>query len=168
MELYKVAVRTIFAFLFLYLITRLSGNRTPGQGTIFDFVLALILGDMIDNLLWADAPASQFVVGVGTLVVTHLLVEMASRSSVKFERMVGNSSVIFMRDGKLIRRVLRRERISENDVEEMLRQLGVERDQWSEVRSGWIEQNGRPSVELHPWAQGAQRRDADVVRRRMQ
>ncbi len=165
MELYKVAVRTLFAFLFLYLITRLAGNRTPGQGTVFDFVLALILGDMIDDILWAEVPASQFIVGVGTLVVVHLLMEMASRSSEKFERLVGSGDVIFMRDGRLIRHALRRERMSENDVEEMLRQLGVERDQWSHVRSGRIEQNGRPSVELHEWAEQAQRRDADEARK---
>lgn len=159
MELHKIAARCIFAFLFLLAITRLSGNRTPGQGTLFDFVLALILGDMIDDCLWAEVPASQFVIGAGTLVVIHLLVEMGGAASERFSRFVGGGETLFMRDGKLIRGALRRERMSEREVEWMLRRAGLARENWNRIERAWIEPDGRPGVILHEWAQSARAED---------
>lgn len=62
-ELHHIAVRAAFAFLTLLALLRVSGKRTIGKGTAFDFVLALVIGDLFDDLLWADVPASQFAVG---------------------------------------------------------------------------------------------------------
>jgi hypothetical protein len=73
-ELLHVAVRAAVAYLVLLALVRASGKRTVAQGTPFDFVLALILGDMVDDLLWGDVPAAGFVVAVGTLTLAHTLV----------------------------------------------------------------------------------------------
>ncbi len=72
MELYRIAVRAVFAYVFLHVIIRTSGNKTIGQASAFDFVLAVVLGDMVDDLLWTEVPASQFVVGIATLALTEL------------------------------------------------------------------------------------------------
>ena len=55
-------------FIFLLALVRLSGKRVVSEGTAFDFVLAVVLGDLIDNAIWGTAPVSQFVVAAGTLV----------------------------------------------------------------------------------------------------
>ena len=51
MDPLKIAVRALAAFLFLLALLRLSGKRTIYQGTAFDFVLALVLGDMVDKVV---------------------------------------------------------------------------------------------------------------------
>jgi hypothetical protein len=37
-------------------------------------VLALILGDLVDNAIWAEVPFAQFAIASTTLVVSRLLV----------------------------------------------------------------------------------------------
>lgn len=69
----RIVIRAALAFVFLLALIRLSGKRIVTQGTTFDFVLALILGDMVDDLLWAEVHASEFVVAVLTLVGADIL-----------------------------------------------------------------------------------------------
>jgi uncharacterized membrane protein YcaP (DUF421 family) len=50
---------------------RLSGKRTVRQASPFAFTLSLVLGDMVDDLLWAEVNASVFVVGASVLLFVH-------------------------------------------------------------------------------------------------
>ena len=63
MDLWRIAVRAAFAYVFLLAMVRLSGKQAVGHGTVMEFVLALVFGDMVDNFLWAEVGAAQFVVG---------------------------------------------------------------------------------------------------------
>jgi uncharacterized membrane protein YcaP (DUF421 family) len=72
MDPFRIAIRSLTAFIFLLVLLRLSGKRTIYQGSPFDFVLALVLGDMIDDVLWQEVPIVQFMVGTATLAVTKL------------------------------------------------------------------------------------------------
>ena len=73
MDLWRIAVRAAFAYVFLLAMVRLSGKQAVGHGTVMEFVLALVFGDMVDNFLWAEVGAAQFVVGAGTLFIARLL-----------------------------------------------------------------------------------------------
>ncbi|HEX7778038.1 MAG TPA: hypothetical protein VF424_02300 [Vicinamibacterales bacterium] len=73
MELASIATRALASYLFLLALLRLAGNRFVRQGTTFDFVLALILGDLIDDAIWSEVPMAQFVVAAGTLLLLKLL-----------------------------------------------------------------------------------------------
>jgi uncharacterized membrane protein YcaP (DUF421 family) len=71
MDPLRIVVRIVFGWIVLQALVRISGKRTVSQGTPFDFTLALILGDMMDDLIWAEVAASQFIVAVGTLVAAQ-------------------------------------------------------------------------------------------------
>ena len=73
----RLIVRAAFAFVFIFVLLRVSGERTVKKGDLASFVVALIVGDMFDDLIWAEIAATQFVVGVGTLVFVHFLVAEA-------------------------------------------------------------------------------------------
>jgi uncharacterized membrane protein YcaP (DUF421 family) len=73
MDPLRVGVRCLIAYSFLLMLLRLSGKRTIQQGTSFDFVLALILGDLIDDAIWAEVPVAQFVIAATTLILTKLV-----------------------------------------------------------------------------------------------
>ncbi len=77
MDPLRIAVRTAFVFITLLALVRSSGKRTVKQGTPFDFTVALILGDMADDAAFAEVALSQFVVAAGTLLVAHLLMDIA-------------------------------------------------------------------------------------------
>jgi hypothetical protein len=73
MDPLRIAVRALFAYLFLLVLLRVSGKQTIRHGTPFDFLLALIMGDLIDDALWNEVPMSEFVVAAGTLSLTKLM-----------------------------------------------------------------------------------------------
>ena len=73
MDPLRIVVRVVFAYLFVLALVRASGKRAVKQGDSPSFVLAVIVGDLFDDLFWAEVPASQFVVATGVLVLMHVL-----------------------------------------------------------------------------------------------
>jgi uncharacterized membrane protein YcaP (DUF421 family) len=69
----RIVVRVLFVYAWMHLMTRVSGRRTIKHRDPASFVLAVIFGDMFDDVLWGEVSAAQFVVGVGTLVTAQLL-----------------------------------------------------------------------------------------------
>jgi uncharacterized membrane protein YcaP (DUF421 family) len=66
-----IVVRVVVAYVVLLVLVRVRGKRTMRQGSPFDFAVALILGDLIDDLLWAEVHASLFVMAAGMLMFAH-------------------------------------------------------------------------------------------------
>jgi uncharacterized membrane protein YcaP (DUF421 family) len=71
----RIGIRAVFVFVTLLALVRVSGKRSVRQGSPFDFTIALIIGDMADDAIWAEVPLSQFIVACGTLVVAHVLTD---------------------------------------------------------------------------------------------
>jgi len=71
MEPLRIVARVVFAYLVLLLFIRTSGKRSLRHGTPLDLTIALVVGDIVDNLLWAEVPAAQFVVASGSLLAAH-------------------------------------------------------------------------------------------------
>jgi uncharacterized membrane protein YcaP (DUF421 family) len=74
MDPVRVGIRALLAYAFLLVLLRLAGKRTVYQGAPFDFVLALVLGDIVDDMLWSEVPVAQTVVAAATLVITKLTI----------------------------------------------------------------------------------------------
>jgi uncharacterized membrane protein YcaP (DUF421 family) len=72
MSLGAIAVRAVLAYAYLLLMTRVSGKRTIGQATPIDLVVALIIGDLIDDALWGEVSVSQFIVAAGTVFLAQV------------------------------------------------------------------------------------------------
>jgi len=76
MDPLRILVRVVFGYVVLLVLVRLSGKRAVKQSNPFDFTLALILGDMVDDLVWAEVPAAAFVVAASVLMTVHLAMDM--------------------------------------------------------------------------------------------
>ena len=76
MDPLRLALRVLFAYVFALALIRASGTRSVKQGDAQSFVLAVILGDMFDDLFWAEVPAAQFVVAVSTLVLLQVVASL--------------------------------------------------------------------------------------------
>lgn len=76
MDLLPIAARVLFAYVMLLVLVRVSGKRVISHATPFDFTVALILGDMVDDLLWGEVDASVFVVAVGVVLLIHVSLDL--------------------------------------------------------------------------------------------
>lgn len=166
MDLFRIAIRALFAFVVLHALLRASGKRTLAQGTAFDFVLALVLGDMVDDLLWAEVPAARFTVAVGTLALAHVLVSAAALRSEAVLRWINGEPVRLLERGEPRPAALRAERVNTKELAELLRLHGLTRERWPEVEIGRLEPSGHLSLTRPRWARPASKEDRPSLRGR--
>jgi len=76
MDPLRIVARVVVAYVVLLVMVRVSGKRLVRHASPFDFTLSLILGDMVDDLLWAEVDASVFVVAVTARLIIHTCVEL--------------------------------------------------------------------------------------------
>lgn len=160
MDVGRIAVRALIAYAYLLVKTRASGKRAVSQATPVDLLVSLILGDLIDDFLWAEVSAAKFAVAVATIVLAELVVKLSVYRWPRLLPIVQGSPVAVMREGREDGHALRGEQLNEGDLEHLLRQHGIPRDQWDEVHIAFVETNHQLSVIHRPEAEPAQKEDA--------
>ena len=75
MDPFRIAARAVVAYVALLILVRVTGKQSIRHGTTFQFVIALVIGDMVDNAIWAEVSLLKFLVAVGTLFATHWTIE---------------------------------------------------------------------------------------------
>ena len=83
MDPLRILVRVFFSYVLLLILMRAGGKRVVRHASPLDFALSVIMGDMIDDLLWAEVDASVFVVGVGVLMLIHVTLELLQFRAVR-------------------------------------------------------------------------------------
>ncbi len=162
MDLWRIAVRALVAYIYLLTVTRATGKRVVSQATPFDFVVSLILGDLIDDALWAEVSTAKFAVGTATICFCDILTKLGGFHSKRFFKLVNGVPSIVLRDGVEDGRELRSEQLSELDLAHLLRLDGI--DKWNEVHLGLVERDHNLSVILRPESEPATREDARKVK----
>jgi uncharacterized membrane protein YcaP (DUF421 family) len=76
MDLLRILARVLFAYVMLVIMMRAGGKRLVRHASPLDFALSVTLGDMIDDMLWAEVGASVFVVGIGVLLMIHIAFDL--------------------------------------------------------------------------------------------
>jgi uncharacterized membrane protein YcaP (DUF421 family) len=159
MGLLAIAVRALVAYGLLLVIVRASGKRTVAQSSPFDLVLALVLGDLVDDLLWAEVGLAQFAVAAGTLVTVETAVALAQGRWTRLHAWVTGEPAVLLRDGRALPDALRRERMRETELDAHLRLRGLDRDRRQDVAIARLEPVGTVSIEKVARANPVERRE---------
>jgi uncharacterized membrane protein YcaP (DUF421 family) len=157
----RIAVRALAAFIYLLILTRASGKRVIAQAPRFDFIVSLIVGDLIDDALWAEVSVARFAGAAGTIFACDVMIKMFAWRSPRFFRLVEGVPAIVFRDGAPDDRSLRREQLNKGDLEHLIRLQGISNAE--EIRFGILERDDTLSVIRHPSAEPLQRLDADAL-----
>lgn len=72
----RILVRVAFAYVVLLVLIRLTGKTAVKHASPFEFVLALVLGDLVDDAIWAEVSASTFVAATGALFIVHTALDV--------------------------------------------------------------------------------------------
>jgi uncharacterized membrane protein YcaP (DUF421 family) len=164
MDPWRIAVRAVVAYVYLLIATRASGKRVVSQATPFDFVVALILGDLIDDFLWAEVSLAKFAAAVGSLISLDLLVKLGAYHSLRFSHLVNGTPTAVLRDGTELGDELRKEQLNEADLAHLLRLEGI--DKWEDVHLALVERDHEASVIRTPGAEPATKELKDQVVKR--
>ena len=157
MPLGHIVVRAIVAYAYLLFITRISGKRVISQATPFDFIVALLLGDLIDDAVWAEVSVAKFAGAVGSIMLCDALTKLGAFHSLGFFHLVNGYSHAVVRDGHKDDDELRRQQLNEADLTHLLRKKGI--DDWDEVHIALLERGHDLSVIRNPEDEPATKKD---------
>ena len=156
-ELAMTALRTAGVYVLMLLVIRIMGKRTVGMFTAFDLLVALMLGEVVDEIIYGDVTFSQGAVAIGVIALAKYLTSWLSYWDHGFDRILEGKPTVIVEDGKLQRKGMKKERMSELDVMSELRLNGI--DDIEEVKLAMIETDGEVSVLKHAWAKSLQKGD---------
>lgn len=156
-ELAWTALRASFVYLFLLLVVRLLGKREIGSTSAFDLVVALILGEVVDEIIYGDVTILQGVIAIAVVAAWHLVNSWASFKSDIIDKLTGAPPTVVVKNGQIQRKNLAKERLNEQELFSELRMMGV--DDVKEVKQATLEPSGKISVLQEEWAKPVQRQD---------
>jgi uncharacterized membrane protein YcaP (DUF421 family) len=140
----EIVYRALIIYLFLWMITRVVGRSTIGELSTFQLILFITMGDMVQQAVTQqDYSVTAGILAVSTFTVITLALSWAN---VKWPRLRGVTHgvpVIIVQDGVAMDSVMRRERMSIDDLKAAARQQGFET--LAAIRLAVLEANGQVS-----------------------
>lgn len=144
LDLRGIVIRISVMYLYALTLVRLSGKQSVGQLSALDFVVVTIVGDLFDDVFWAEIPMLQGMVGFGTIIVVHILVTFASSRNILIHQIVAFPPSIVVQNGRLVLENLQRERTRPETVQFEMRLKGEEH--LKEVEEARWEPKGQISI----------------------
>jgi len=152
---WEFVLRGLIVYGSVLLLLRLSGKRQIGQMTPFDLVLLLVLSNAVQNAMNAgDNSVSAGLILAVTLVAANAALGYFTWRSRRFESLVEGRPQLVVHDGRLYHDVMRRERITLDDLHKALRHAGL--DRISDVHFAILETDGTITVKARAQASGQQ------------
>jgi len=141
----QIAVRGIIVFIITLVMIRFGDKRFLSKKTAFDAILGLILASMLARAVNGSAAFWPTLGGGFVLVGLHRLIAFLSRRWHKFGILVKGTSDVVVRDGRIVEAGMRRNDLSEHDLQEDMRIHG-QVDDVSQIKVAYAERNGHISV----------------------
>ncbi|HEX2341448.1 MAG TPA: YetF domain-containing protein [Vicinamibacterales bacterium] len=163
-ELLLTSARAVAVYALILIVIRLLGKRTVGNFTAFDLLIALMLGELVDEMIYGDVRFLQGTVAIVTLAALAAADSWVSYASRGMQRVLEGTPTVIVRDGTFDRDGMRAERMNERDVMGMLRLSGIQ--DIREVHLAIVETDGKVSVLKHDWAAPADKADVDETYKR--
>jgi uncharacterized membrane protein YcaP (DUF421 family) len=158
-ELLMTAARAAAVYALILIVIRALGKRTVGNFSAFDLLVALMLGEIVDEMIYGDVRFIQGTVAIVAIASITYAESWLSYWDHGMEALLEGKPTVVVKKGEFYRPGMRRERMNEKDVLAALRIQGI-RDM-REVEYAVVEHDGTVSVVQYDWAQPALKADID-------
>lgn len=135
-------LRATVVYLMLLLVFRVSGNRSIGQITAFDFILLLIISEAIQEaMITTDYSVTNAFLVVVTLVGIDIMMSLWKQKSERVAKILDGVPILVVEDGKPHEDRMWMERVDESDILAAAREnQGIER--MDQIKHVIVEANG--------------------------
>ena len=119
-------IRTVAVYAGLLVLLRLAGKRDLAQLNSFDFVVLLLLSNVVQNaVIGEDNSLVGGLLGAFVLVSANAVVVRVTRGSDTATRLLEGTSTTLVKDGKVDHRAVRRLGLREENVTSIIRRQGA-------------------------------------------
>ena len=141
---WEFILRAAIVYACLMVLVRVTGKRTVGQFTPFDLLVVMLLSESVTgSLTGSDSSLLGGLIAAITLIGLNFAAGWASARSKKVDQVLQGSAVLVGQDGHLLREVLVRQRVPEEDV---MRALRTEDCELEDMRRAYLEADGEISI----------------------
>jgi uncharacterized membrane protein YcaP (DUF421 family) len=138
---FQISLRGIIVFVATLIMVRLGHKRSLARKTAFDAVLIVILASVLSRAINGSSAFFATLGGGLVIVALHRLFASAAYHWHWFGFLIKGSPELIVRDGEMLRDVMRRNHVSEHDLEEDLR-LDAQMEDASKVKIARVERSG--------------------------
>ena len=141
----EILARGTVVYLALFLLLRFVVKREVGSLGLTDILMIVLLADAAQNAMGDDYRSiADGLLLVATIVFWSFALDWMAYRSAFLRRLVRPPAVQIIRDGRILREKLDREKVSEEELMGELRTHGC--DDIGAVRAAYIESDGMVSV----------------------
>jgi uncharacterized membrane protein YcaP (DUF421 family) len=147
-SLLEIILRGSVMYIALFAMLRIILKRQTGTLGMTDLLLITLLADASQNAMAGEYRSiPDGIVLVATIIFWNYLFDWLSFKSESFARLIEPPPLALIQNGRMLRRNMRQELITEDELMMQLRQQGL--DEVSDVKEAYIESDGRISVIRH-------------------
>jgi uncharacterized membrane protein YcaP (DUF421 family) len=136
--------RAVLVFVYGLMLVRLAGRRVFGKWSALDIIVSIILGSNLSRCLTGSAPLWGTLAASALLMIFHWLLAQAAARSTTLSHVLEGRAVRLGQGGRIDARTLARHAVSEPDINEALRGVGLEHHSGS--RLIMLEPSGKISI----------------------
>jgi uncharacterized membrane protein YcaP (DUF421 family) len=140
----QMAARAAVMYVVLLIVVRGGKKRFLGRATAFDIILIIMLGSIAARAITGNTGFVTSMLALTVLVLVHWVFSAVARDWRFFSGLIKGHSTVLIRDGRVNRKALYAAHMSDDDLEEDLRDKGV--DDPSKVAEARLERSGKVSV----------------------
>lgn len=142
--LVELAARASVLYAVILVLMRLMPRRTGGELATIDLIFLLLIAGAASNAFGAYESVTEGLILIAVLVLWDYALNAASYRFRFIERLISAPPIPVVRDGKLLRRNMRREFLTEDELMSSLRQQEI--TSLEEVEIAYIEGEGAITV----------------------
>ena len=145
LPLAEIIIRGSAMYWFLFLIFRFVIRRDIGAVGIADMLVLVIVADASQNAMAGEyTSVTDGMVLVATLIGWNMFFDWVSYRFPAVRKLVEPNPIQLIKDGKMLKRNMRRELITDEELLSKLREQSVE--SLDQVREAYIESDGQISI----------------------
>ena len=117
MEFGKIIILSVVAMAVLFLLTKLMGFRQISEMSFFDYVIGITIGsiaaEMSTNL---DLEWWKGITAMAVWAIIGVLLSVITQKSIKARRLISGQPIIIMKDGKIIKKNMKKAKLDIDDL----------------------------------------------------
>jgi uncharacterized membrane protein YcaP (DUF421 family) len=141
---YQECARAALIFVYGLVLVRIAGRRIFGKWSALDIVVSIIIGSNLSRALTGSAQLWGTLAATTLIVALHWVLARLVAASPGFSRIVEGGAIELARHGESSHSVRERYAVSQSDLDEALRQSGV--DHIAAAKIVMLEPSGKITV----------------------
>lgn len=120
MDFFKIIILSSSSAIFLFILTKLMGNKEMSQLSMFDYIIGITIGSIAAEMSTAlENSFTQPLVAMSIYAIISILLSVISNKSLKFRRFIYGNTLILYDNGELFKNNLKKAKM---DINEFLTQ----------------------------------------------